>query len=55
MSTPVTWAEAERGIRADQFTIETVPQRLRAGPDPWADFLKTRQSISAAVRRKLKV
>ncbi|MBV8165296.1 MAG: DNA ligase D [Alphaproteobacteria bacterium] len=55
VSTPVTWKEAERGIRADQFTIETVPQRLRKGPDPWADFLATRQSISAAVRRKLKV
>ena len=54
VSTPVSWEEVEQGVRPDEFTVETVPQRLAALPyDPWAEIGKTRQSISAAVRRQV--
>jgi bifunctional non-homologous end joining protein LigD len=55
VSAPLSWDEVENGVRADHFTLETLPQRLRAAADPWADFLSVRQSISPAVRRKLGV
>ena len=54
VSTPVSWEEVEQGVRPDEFTVETVPQRLTTlSADPWADIGKTRQTISAAVRRQV--
>jgi bifunctional non-homologous end joining protein LigD len=54
VSTPVSWDEVERGVRPDEFTVETVPQRLAAlTADPWAEIGKIRQTISAAVRRQI--
>ena len=54
VSTPLFWEEVERGVRPEGFTIETVPSRLAALPtDPWADIGKTRQSLSATVRRQV--
>ena len=56
VSTPVTWEEVERGVRPDEFIVETVPHRLSALPaDPWAEIGKLRQSIGAAVRRRMAV
>ena len=28
VSTPVSWEEVENGVKPDEFTVETVPQRL---------------------------
>ena len=54
VSTPVSWEEVEKGVKPDEFTVETVPQRLAAlVRDPWAEIGKIRQSISAAVRRQV--
>jgi bifunctional non-homologous end joining protein LigD len=54
VSTPVSWEEVERGVRAAEFTVETVPQRLATLPtDPWAEIGKIRQTVSAAVRRQV--
>jgi bifunctional non-homologous end joining protein LigD len=54
VSTPVSWEEVEQGVRPDEFTVESVPQRLAALPsDPWAEINKIRQTISAAVRRQV--
>ncbi len=54
VSTPVSWQEVEQGVRPDEFTVETVPQRLTALPsDPWAEIGKIRQTVSAAVRREV--
>jgi bifunctional non-homologous end joining protein LigD len=55
VSAPLTWAEVESFIRSDQFTIRTLPRRLHAGAEPWADFAATKQAISAAACRKLGV
>jgi bifunctional non-homologous end joining protein LigD len=56
VSTPVSWEEVEQNVRPDEFTVETVPQRLRTiVADPWAEIGKIRQTISAAVRREVAV
>ena len=54
VSTPLFWEEVEQGVRPEGFTIATVPQRLAAlVTDPWAEIGKLRQSIGAAVRRRM--
>jgi len=54
VSTPLFWEEVEKGVRPESFTVATVPQRLAAlETDPWAEIGKLRQSISAAVRRRM--
>jgi bifunctional non-homologous end joining protein LigD len=40
VSTPVTWAEVERGVRIEDFRIDTVPTRMRRRGDLWAPFLR---------------
>jgi bifunctional non-homologous end joining protein LigD len=54
VSTPVSWEEVEQDVKPDEFTVETMPQRLSAlAADPWAEIGKIRQTISAAVRRQV--
>src|SRR5438093_200361 len=42
VSTPVTWAEVERGIAIDDFRIDNVPARVRQRGDLWAPLLAKR-------------
>ena len=42
VSAPVTWDEVERGFRMEDFTIETVPDRVRALGDLWQPLLESR-------------
>jgi bifunctional non-homologous end joining protein LigD len=42
VSTPVTWAEVERGVEVDAFRMDTVPARLRRLGDLWAPLLAAR-------------
>ena len=42
VSTPVTWQEVERGIRIEDFTISTVPDRVARIGDLWAPLNRTR-------------
>ncbi len=42
VSTPVTWDEVESGIRPEQFTMQTVTDRVRDMGDLWAKVLATR-------------
>src|SRR6185312_7623165 len=53
VSAPLSWDEVEQGVRSDQFTIESLPARLGAGTDPWADFFAVKQAISAGARKAL--
>jgi bifunctional non-homologous end joining protein LigD len=54
VSTPLFWEEVEKGVKPQGFTVTTVPQRLAGlDTDPWAEIGKLRQSISAAVRRRM--
>ncbi|HVT15294.1 MAG TPA: DNA ligase D [Thermoanaerobaculia bacterium] len=53
VSTPLDWAELDTPVRANTFTIETLPRRLEAlAADPWADFAKVKQSITTAMKKQ---
>lgn len=45
VSTPVTWQEIARGIKISDFTIKTVPPRLKKKGDLWKEMLKDRQTL----------
>jgi bifunctional non-homologous end joining protein LigD len=51
VSAPLFWEELETGVRANTWTVRNLPDRLESLPaDPWADFAKVRQSITAAMK-----
>lgn len=45
VSTPVTWEELERGVRLEDFTMKTVPQRLAKVGDLWKPLLLKRGRV----------
>jgi len=50
---PVTWDELDE-IRGDSFTVINAKDRLaKQRVDPWKDFFKTNQAISAKARKSL--
>jgi bifunctional non-homologous end joining protein LigD len=52
VSMPIAWDELSDIGRADQWTIKTAAQRMHLlKTDPWAGFHRTRQGITAAMRR----
>jgi bifunctional non-homologous end joining protein LigD len=54
VAAPLTWREVEEGVRSDAFTVRTMPERLASlAKDPWEDLGRVKQSLSAAVLRKL--
>jgi bifunctional non-homologous end joining protein LigD len=52
VSVPVAWDELVELRGGDQWTIRTLPQRLDdlKGHDPWADYEKSRQTLTVAAR-----
>jgi len=52
VSVPISRHELARLKSAHQWTLANVDERL-AGADPWADWAKTRQRLSARMRGKL--
>jgi bifunctional non-homologous end joining protein LigD len=56
VSTPLFWEELETDVRGNTFTVRNLPERLEGlESDPWASFLKVRQSITAAMRKAVGV
>jgi bifunctional non-homologous end joining protein LigD len=56
VSTPLSWDEVEQGIRREDFTIETVPARLKQAGDLWATIRRARgvdleRAVALAERR----
>jgi bifunctional non-homologous end joining protein LigD len=52
VATPLAWEElTDPKLRADRFTVETLPARLEAIEDPWRDYPAVKQSITAAMRK----
>jgi bifunctional non-homologous end joining protein LigD len=50
VATPIGWEELTARTRPDMYTIANLPKRLeKLKKDPWADFFKTRQSITREV------
>ena len=48
VSTPVTWAEVERGIRIEDFTLRNVPARVARLGDLWKPLLEKRCRVDLA-------
>jgi bifunctional non-homologous end joining protein LigD len=54
VSAPLFWEELATGVRADAFNVRNLFERLESLPeDPWKDFDRVRQSITAAMRKAL--
>jgi bifunctional non-homologous end joining protein LigD len=54
VAAPLTWREVEDGVRSDAFTVRTLPERLATlAKDPWEELGRVKQSLPAALRRKL--
>lgn len=52
VSATLFWEELETDVRANTWTVQNLPDRLESLPgDPWADFAKVRQSITAAMKK----
>jgi bifunctional non-homologous end joining protein LigD len=54
VSAPLSWAEVEDGVEREDFTIESVPARLRNVGDLWAELRKSRGVDLSDVSRRLK-
>jgi bifunctional non-homologous end joining protein LigD len=50
VSMPMTWSELSEVVPTD-FTIETVPVRLKKYGDPWQEILQERQDIASLLER----
>lgn len=47
VSTPITWEELKKGVNPHDFTILSVPARLKKlKRDPWEGFFATKQAIA---------
>jgi bifunctional non-homologous end joining protein LigD len=54
VATPIAWDELDALSGADMWTIASLPQRLaQQADDPWRDYAGTRQSLTAAMKKKL--
>ena len=46
VSMPLTWKQVENGVKMRDFTITNVPELLKKKGDSWAEFFKSRQTLS---------
>jgi bifunctional non-homologous end joining protein LigD len=54
VSVPLAWDEVPGTTAGDQWTIVNLHERLASlKHDPWADYGKTRQRITAAIKKRL--
>ncbi|QQC64767.1 DNA ligase D [Paraburkholderia ginsengisoli] len=54
VSVPLAWDEVAATTSGDQWNIENLHERLASlRSDPWADYAKTRQRITAAMKKRL--
>jgi bifunctional non-homologous end joining protein LigD len=52
LSVPVAWEELTPALRPDQFTLGNIDARLsRLKKDPWAEYMKVKQRLTAAARK----
>ncbi|MGF6722481.1 bifunctional non-homologous end joining protein LigD [Paraburkholderia sp. GAS41] len=54
VSVPLAWDEVDSTTAGDQWTVANLHERLAAlHEDPWAGYAKTRQRITAAMKKRL--
>jgi bifunctional non-homologous end joining protein LigD len=46
VSMPLTWKQVEKGVKIRDFTITNVPELLKKKGESWAEFFKSRQTLS---------
>lgn len=51
VSAPLEWKEITKKLTLEQFTLETMPARLKKKGDLFADVLKKRQNLKAAMKK----
>ena len=51
VSTPLTWAEVDAGVKREDFTVETVPARIREVGDLWTG-VRTSNGVDLSVVKK---
>jgi len=52
VSMPIAWSELERDVRGDHFNIDNAARVVAERPaDPWDDYERSRQTLSASMRR----
>jgi bifunctional non-homologous end joining protein LigD len=52
VSTPLTWKEVDKGIRREDFTLETMPARIRKVGDLWAPIRSQKGADLRAIARR---
>ncbi len=53
VAVPLRWEELRSNMRFDSFHPEDVIKRLRTGRNPWEGFYKTKQRITATMKKRL--
>jgi bifunctional non-homologous end joining protein LigD len=53
VATPLAWDELSTKVPPTTFTIVTIPERIASKPDPWADYERRRQRLTAGMERAL--
>ncbi|MEZ4546808.1 MAG: non-homologous end-joining DNA ligase [Thermodesulfobacteriota bacterium] len=54
VSTPITWDELSPDLTPNKYNVGNLRARLSSlKEDPWKDFFTTRQSITAAMKKKV--
>ena len=49
---PLAWTDLDSDVRGDHFNIDNAAAMVRARRvDPWAGYERSRQTISASMRR----
>jgi bifunctional non-homologous end joining protein LigD len=54
VATPLAWDELNAHTLPSAYTMASVLERVAATKDPWADYEKRRQRLTAAMRRALR-
>ena len=52
VATPIAWEELGTDVRRDHFTLRSIGALL-ARNDPWKDLAKVRQTVTAAMRKRV--
>ena len=56
MSVPLHWDEVSPGVKSDHFTVSNIRRRITSiGSDPWAEIDDVKQSLTAAMLKKIGV
>jgi bifunctional non-homologous end joining protein LigD len=55
VAAPISWDELGSLSGADSHTVYDAEQRLSSGPDPWAGYFETKQSITRRMLEALDI